>query len=199
MTRRRHFAAAGIAAILTVAPTGLSTGPDGVRAGLAEAHAGPLVHLASVGASAGLTDGLLERLRRSDRERRCLAQAIYFEARGEPEAGQAAVAQVVLNRVASPLYPDSVCGVVFQNSHRRMACQFSFTCTGRALTVREPAAWRRALRIGGEKLAGVRWSQRVGAATHYHATSVRPRWAGRLDRVATIGRHVFYRLQPGQR
>lgn len=197
MTRRRLYAIAGIAATMAFGPMAFAIGPDAARAALGEAQ--PLVRYASLQSSALLTAGLLDRLRRSERERRCLVQAIYFEARGEPEAGQAAVAQVVLNRVASPLYPDSVCGVVFQNSNRRMACQFTFTCTGRPLTVREPDAWRRAERIGRAKLEGEGWSQRIGRATHYHATSVRPRWAGRLERVATIGRHAFYRLRPGQR
>ncbi|KPQ09340.1 MAG: Cell Wall Hydrolase [Saliniramus fredricksonii] len=132
-------------------------------------------------------------------EMRCLAEAIYFEARSEPELGQAAVAQVVMNRVASSLYPDSVCGVVYQNRHRHLACQFTFTCEGRALRIREPAPWRRAERIAQETISGTSFIESVGLATHYHADYVNPRWARALLRRDKIGRHIFYQLRPGQR
>ncbi|WP_052341396.1 cell wall hydrolase [Salinarimonas rosea] len=133
------------------------------------------------------------------RERRCLEQAVYFEARSEPEEGQAAVAQVVLNRVKSSLYPSTICGVVFQNSHRHLACQFTFTCEGKSLRITEPAAWDRARRIAAAVLEGETYLADVGNATHYHADYVRPRWASRLRRADTIGRHIFYQLRPGQR
>lgn len=87
---------------------------------------------------------------RAAQEQRCLAEAIYFEARGESDEGQAAVAQVVMNRVSSGLYPPTICGVVFQNRHRRNACQFSFACEGRALRITEADARRRAVRIAGK-------------------------------------------------
>jgi spore germination cell wall hydrolase CwlJ-like protein len=133
------------------------------------------------------------------RERRCLEQAVYFEARSEPEEGQAAVAQVVLNRVRSDLYPNTICGVVFQNSHRHLACQFTFTCEGKSLRITEPAAWERARRIAAAVLEGETYLASVGGATHYHADYVRPRWASRLRHADTIGRHIFYQLRPGQR
>lgn len=133
------------------------------------------------------------------RERRCLEQAVYFEARSEPEDGQAAVAQVVLNRVKSSLYPNTICGVVFQNSHRHLACQFTFTCEGKSLRVTEPASWERAKRIAAAVLEGDTYLFSVGGATHYHADYVRPRWASRLRHADTIGRHIFYQLRPGQR
>ncbi|GGK46742.1 cell wall hydrolase [Salinarimonas ramus] len=133
------------------------------------------------------------------RERRCLEQAVYFEARSEPQEGQAAVAQVVLNRVKSPLYPNTICGVVFQNSHRHLACQFTFTCEGKSLRITEPAAWERARRIAAAVLEGETYLAAVGNATHYHADYVRPRWASRLRHADTIGRHIFYQLRPGQR
>jgi len=88
------------------------------------------------------------------REQRCLAEAIYFEARSEPEKGQAAVAQVVLNRVQSGLYPSTVCGVVFQNRQHYDACQFSFACDGHPLRVTEPEAWRTAMRIAADVIDG---------------------------------------------
>ena len=134
----------------------------------------------------------------SAREKHCLAEAIYFEARGEPEEGQAAVAQVVLNRVSSGLYPSSICGVVFQNRSHYHACQFSFACEGRSLRITEPDAWATAKRIANEVTAGKTYLADVGAATHYHADYVRPYWAHRIKRMDVIGHHIFYKLRPGQ-
>lgn len=132
------------------------------------------------------------------RETRCLAEAVYFEARSEPEAGQAAVAQVVLNRVQSGLYPASVCGVVYQNRHHYRGCQFSFACEGRSLRITEGDAWERAVRVAKEVMVGRTYISDVGSSTHYHATYVRPRWSRALTRMDAIGRHIFYRLKPGQ-
>ena len=132
------------------------------------------------------------------REKRCLAEAVYFEARSENEDGQAAVAQVVLNRVNSGLYPESVCGVVYQNRQRRNACQFSFACEGKSLKITEPEPWKTAVRIADEVAAGSTYLADVGAATHYHANYVRPRWARRLQKMDVIGNHIFYKLKPGQ-
>lgn len=135
---------------------------------------------------------------KSARERRCLAEAIYFEARSEPEEGQAAVAQVVLNRVSSGLYPPTICGVVYQNRQRANACQFSFACEGKSLRVTEPESWRTAVRIADEVTAGKTYVSDVGGSTHYHANYVRPRWARRLEKMDVIGHHIFYKLRPGQ-
>jgi hypothetical protein len=135
---------------------------------------------------------------RISKEQRCLAEAVYFEARSEPEEGQAAVAQVVLNRVKSGLYPGSVCGVVYQNRHRHLACQFTFACEGKALRITEPDAWQTAVRIAREVTEGKTYLSEVGSSTHYHADYVRPYWAKRLKRMDVIGRHVFYKLRPGQ-
>jgi spore germination cell wall hydrolase CwlJ-like protein len=132
------------------------------------------------------------------KEENCLAQAIYFEARSEPEAGQAAVAQVVLNRVSSGLYPPTICGVVFQNAQRYKACQFSFACEGRSLRVTEPGPWAAARRVARDVLQGRTYVEDVGAATHYHANYVRPGWSRRLKRTDQIGQHIFYKLRPGQ-
>ncbi|MFN3889095.1 MAG: cell wall hydrolase [Beijerinckiaceae bacterium] len=134
----------------------------------------------------------------AEREERCLAEAIYFEARSEPETGQAAVAQVVLNRVKSGLYPASICGVVYQNRHRYMGCQFSFACEGKSLRITEPEPWKTAVRIAREVLDGRTFLAEVGGSTHYHATYVRPRWAKRLKKMDKIGTHIFYKLRPGQ-
>jgi spore germination cell wall hydrolase CwlJ-like protein len=132
------------------------------------------------------------------RETRCLAEAVYFESRSEPEAGQAAVAQVVLNRVSSGLYPSSVCGVVYQNRHRYKACQFSFACEGKRLHITEPESWASARRIAEEVMNGHTYISDVGRSTHYHANYVKPRWAKQLKRMDKIGHHIFYRLKPGQ-
>jgi spore germination cell wall hydrolase CwlJ-like protein len=132
------------------------------------------------------------------RERKCLAEAVYFEARSEPEEGQAAVAQVVLNRATSGLYPASICGVVYQNRTHYKACQFSFACEGRSLRVNEPDAWRTAERIADEVVNGKTYVSDVGGATHYHAKYVRPGWARRLVKMDVIGHHIFYKLKPGQ-
>ncbi len=133
-----------------------------------------------------------------DREKKCLAEAVYFEARSEPEEGQAAVAQVVLNRVSSGLYPASICGVVYQNRSHYKACQFSFACEGKSLRVSDQESWRAATRIADEVLEGRTWVADVGDSTHYHANYVRPRWAKRLKKMDVIGKHIFYRLKEGQ-
>ncbi|MEF3367050.1 cell wall hydrolase [Methylocystis sp. 9N] len=132
------------------------------------------------------------------REARCLAEAVYFEARSEPEAGQAAVAQVVLNRVESGLYPLSVCGVVYQNRHHYHRCQFSFACEGRSLRITEREAWEQAVRVANEVMDGRTYISDVGRSTHYHANYVKPRWSRALTKMDMIGRHIFYRLKPGQ-
>ncbi|MEH3117498.1 MAG: cell wall hydrolase [Methylorubrum populi] len=133
-----------------------------------------------------------------DREQRCLAEAVYFEARSESEEGQAAVAQVVLNRVKSGLYPSSVCGVVYQNRHRFMGCQFSFACEGKSLRITDAESWRTATRVAGAVIEGRTYVSEVGGATHYHADYVRPGWSRRLKRKDMIGRHIFYQLKPNQ-
>jgi hypothetical protein len=128
------------------------------------------------------------------RAERCLAEAVYWEARSEPERGQMAVAQVVLNRSVSGFYPRDVCGVVYQNAHRYLACQFTFACEGRrSLVPTESEPWSRASRIAKEMMAGQLWLPEVGHATHYHATYVRPWWARSMNRLQQIGIHVFYR------
>jgi spore germination cell wall hydrolase CwlJ-like protein len=134
---------------------------------------------------------------RADAEKRCLAQAIYFEARSEPVEGQAAVAQVILNRMTSGLYPSTICGVVFQNRSHYRACQFSFACEGKSLRITEAESWTQATHVANEVLEGRTWLADVGGSTHYHANYVRPRWARSLKKTDTIGRHIFYRLKSG--
>ena len=131
---------------------------------------------------------------RKSRDLDCLTEAVYFEARGESRDGQAAVAQVVLNRVKHPAFPKTVCGVVYQGVKGR-GCQFSFTCDGKGERAEEGAAWRRARWVAARALAGVVVPQ-VGSATHFHAARVQPGWGPGFARVAQVGLHVFYRLTP---
>jgi Cell Wall Hydrolase len=128
---------------------------------------------------------------------RCLALAITYEAGLEPIAGQEAVAQVILNRVRSKAYPDTVCGVVWQGSHRRTGCQFTFTCDGSLRRPRSPAALFAAQRVAVRVLAGES-ADHVRGATHYHANYVAPYWAPSLTKVRQIATHIFYR-SPGAR
>src|SRR5208337_2213222 len=118
----------------------------------------------------------------SARQMRCLAEAIYFESRSEPEAGQAAVAQVVLNRARSGIYPTSVCGVVYQDRNRPFACQFSFACEGKSLRIEEPGPWATATRIAEAVVNGKIYNPAVVEAVNYHANYVSPFWAGYLRR-----------------
>ncbi|UOM35867.1 cell wall hydrolase [Acuticoccus sp. I52.16.1] len=133
----------------------------------------------------------------SDKSLKCLAEAVYFEARGEGMAGQEAVAQVVVNRVKNPTYPDDVCGVVYQNRRWYNRCQFTFACDRIKDVVRDPEAWAIAEDIAGRYARGETWHPEIGAATHYHADSVSPSWANLMRAVKTIDHHTFYMTRNG--
>ncbi|NKK61179.1 cell wall hydrolase [Rhizobium leguminosarum bv. viciae] len=130
-------------------------------------------------------------------EQQCLASGIYFEARGESVKGQAAVAQVILNRVRNPAYPHTICGVVYQNEDWRNRCQFSFACDSIKDRVNSEYHWRVARDVAMAVTAGKIWLPQVGSATHYHAFYVRPKWAKTMEKVGRIGLHVFYRTYGG--
>lgn len=121
----------------------------------------------------------------------CLTAAIYYEARSESDGGQRAVAQVVLNRVAHPSYPNTVCGVVYQGSERSTGCQFSFTCDGSLRRGPNPLFWQRAENVARDALAGFVYAP-AGLATHYHTIAISPYWAPSLRYLLTIGAHRFY-------
>lgn len=125
----------------------------------------------------------------------CLTGAIYYEARSQSDDGQRAVAQVVLNRVRDRAFPNSVCGVVLQGAHRATGCQFSFTCDRSMDRALDDGAWRHARAIAAQALAGEVYAP-VGSATFYHANYVQPWWASTMDKVATVGAHIFYRWAP---
>ena len=157
----------------TIAPKSEVTGPE-------QRPKSPAERLGLVGAARA-------------KHEKCLADAVYFEARGEPIRGQMAVAQVVINRVFSGYYPHNICGVVYQNAHRRFRCQFTFACDGLPERVNEPAAWERAKQIARDALDGNFWLNDVGKATHYHARWVHPWWVHEMRRLDRIGVHTFYR------
>ena len=136
--------------------------------------------------------GLFDEKSRAKSEK-CLAEAVYFEARGEAVRGQIAVAQVVLNRAFSGKYPETVCGVVYQNKHRHLACQFTFACDNNKDVIREPDMWERAKKIAKAMLDGQLWLPEVDKSTHYHAYWVRPSWVSEMRKMYKTGVHTFYR------
>ncbi len=122
----------------------------------------------------------------------CLSEALYFEARGESVSGIFAVAEVIMNRVDSARYPDTVCEVVNQGTGRKYACQFSYTCDGIAEVINEPRAYSRVGKVARLLLDGAP-RQLTQGATHYHTTAVNPNWASVFPKTAAIGAHYFYR------
>ena len=136
--------------------------------------------------------GLFDEKSRAKSEK-CLAEAVYFEARGEAVRGQIAVAQVVMNRTFSGRYPTTVCGVVYQNKHRHYACQFTFACDNYPDVIREPEMWERARKIAKAMLDGQIWLPEVAKSTHYHAYYVRPSWVSEMTKMYRFGVHTFYR------
>lgn len=146
------------------------------------------------GARLAKNEGSLRR-RQMANEQACLARAVYFEARSESEMGQIAVAQVILNRVKDPSYPNTICGVVYQGADAgTSACQFSFACDGLSDEPKNRNQWQASQRVAQKVLSGKAADQVkvVEAATHYHADYVQPKWSFSLRRVIKIGRHIFY-------
>ncbi|MCA0928635.1 cell wall hydrolase [Ruegeria profundi] len=127
-----------------------------------------------------------------DKHFKCLAEALYFEARGESVRGQFAVAEVILNRVESGRFPDSVCGVIKQGTGKKYQCQFTYTCDGRKEVIREKKAYERVAKVARAAIDGIAKELTEGA-THYHTTAVRPSWARVYKETARIGVHIFYR------
>lgn len=167
-----------VAALLVLASPGLIT-PTSAAASLS--RTGPLPFIYAMHDEA---DRVLAK--------NCLADAIYYEAAFEPVDGQKAVAQVILNRVRDPNFPDTVCGVVYQGWQRKTGCQFSFVCDG-SLKRRPPTLEQReaAEDVAMQALSG-KVVEQVGTATHYHTDYVNPYWSPTLVKVTTIGQHIFY-------
>ena len=129
----------------------------------------------------------------------CLAMAIYHEARGEPVEGRKAVGRVIMNRVDSKYHPDSVCGVVYKNAHKKNACQFSFACDGVSDRPKEGKAWAKSRELARDLLScdkacrnAKRQKGGIESSTHYHATYVSPSWSKKLKKTGKVGNHIFY-------
>ena len=129
---------------------------------------------------------------KSNKQISCLAEALYFEARGEPIQGQLAVGEVILNRVKDTRYPSSICKVINQGTGRRFACQFTYTCDGKLETVHERKPYEMALKIA-KILMTTHDGKLTRGSTHYHSNYVNPKWSKKFERVAKFGRHIFYR------
>jgi len=179
---------------------------NGEKRGLgkaADGHLGWLITAVSSEKSTGpapkYTEAWLDRQppAKGGDEWRCLAEALYFEARGETVKGQFAVAEVILNRVASQRFPGSVCDVINQGTGKRYACQFTYTCDGRPENISEHGSWERVGKVAAAMLRGAPRVLTKGA-THYHTTAVNPNWAQVYNRTARYGTHIFYRHTWGQ-
>lgn len=197
------FAAdAELKALMNQERTRLMALPTGHVAGLVSAPGGGAATAKGRAARNGLSDvqsvefsrNWVDALPEADggKDRACLSEALYFEARGETVKGQFAVAEVILNRVESGRFPNSVCGVIHQGTGKRYQCQFTYTCDGRAEHIAEPAAYDRVAKVARLILDGKSQALTDGA-THYHTTNVNPRWARVYKRTAKIGVHLFYR------
>ncbi|MEP2031019.1 MAG: cell wall hydrolase [Paracoccaceae bacterium] len=127
-----------------------------------------------------------------DENWRCLSEALYFEARGESVKGQFAVAEVIQNRVSSSRFPDTLCGVINQGTGRKYQCQFTYTCDGNSEAILEPLAFERVSKVARAIIDG-KSDNLTNGATHYHTTSVRPKWSRVYTKTANIGVHLFYR------
>lgn len=173
--------------------------PRALWRAIAAAAASPLLLSNPAHAMIGTVASLTTDIEDVQTEQQCLADAIYFEARSEPMAGQLAVGRVILNRVDSPYYPDTICEVVYQNAHKLNACQFSFACDGTEPRITEPEAYAEAMLAAAKAAACDQDCRRLLGAkgqlaisTHYHADYVQPSWAAKLKRLGSVGRHIFY-------
>jgi spore germination cell wall hydrolase CwlJ-like protein len=127
-------------------------------------------------------------------EHRCLTQALYYEARGEGEIGEKAVAEVVFHRLSGGYHGHSICAVVYEGSGHP-GCQFSFTCDGSMKRAREASAWKTSEELAAQILTRVVALRNYTAgATNYHAISVKPDWAATMQKTTQIRHHVFYRV-----
>ena len=129
---------------------------------------------------------------KGDAQWACLAEALYFEARGETVKGQFAVAEVIMNRVKSSRFPGTLCGVIKQGTGRKYQCQFTYTCDGYKDVIAEKQAYERVAKVARAVMDGM-VSGLTGGATYYHTTAVRPRWSRTFKQTARIGVHIFYR------
>jgi spore germination cell wall hydrolase CwlJ-like protein len=178
--------------VMASLPTPADEPPKAVESGESIAAKGEVnsdnQHAKTPAERLGLFDG-----KARAKSEKCLAEAVYFEARGEAVRGQIAVAQVVMNRTFSGFYPNTVCGVVYQNKNHHMACQFTFACDNNPDVVTEPDMWDRAKKIAKAMLDGQLWLPEVAKSTHYHAYWVHPSWVSEMKKMYKFGVHTFYR------
>ena len=179
-----------------IATPAVSTGPLVLVPPVAQPIPQPSIKAASVPAAVShiaqpSASPVLVEQRVRTAELTCLARAVYFEARSEPELGQLAVAKVILNRVKDPQFPKTICGVVYQGSEHRNSCQFSFACDGLHGIIRSPSSWATAKRIA-ERAISDDPAIRMLHAVNYHADYVNPRWSKTMRRLIRIGHHIFY-------
>lgn len=168
---------------------------------LAEAYLDPLIEnnfvrdrkLTQIKIPSGFD--LIEQSKEFGRQKQCLSEAIYYEARSERHAGQKAVAEVILNRVKSKNFPNTICGVVYQGAERTTGCQFSFSCDGSTAKLPYGGSWKRSAKVADLMLMGAS-APMTRRATHYHTTSVAPKWAKYLRQTRQYDTHVFYRFLP---
>lgn len=178
--------------VVAVAAVASEPVPEAIPVVSAAAVISPAPAEPTVAAPSALGAAVAAAPQMSGAEWQCLSEALYFEARGESLSGVVAVAEVILNRVDSPDYPDSVCGVVRQGGQGLYNCQFTYNCDGRSDAITERAAWYAVGRVASYMLNGAPRNLTNGA-THYHTLAVHPSWANRFPRTATIGYHHFYR------
>lgn len=155
------------------------------------------LHLVALPGPIAQDGGAGDALKRLAAEDNCLAQVIYFEARGESEAGQRAVAEVILNRLAEGTHGHTICAVVYEGMGQTF-CQFTFVCDGSLLQPKIAESWRAARVLAARLMVGEVPTDTTFGATYYHAVSVHPTWASKKLRVAQIGNHIFYRDRPMQ-
>lgn len=174
------------------------------RAGMAHADTAAIERLLEsfkpkpkkkAGTSLEYTKGFLAELPKAKggEQWQCLSEALYFEARGESVKGQFAVAEVILNRVSSEAFPNTICGVVHQGTGKKYQCQFTYTCDGQSEAIHEPAAFAQVGKVARLMIDGAPRALTEGA-THYHTRAVNPRWARKFAKTAQIGVHMFYRM-----
>ena len=127
-----------------------------------------------------------------NRELKCLSEALYFEARGEQIEGQIAVADVIINRKKSNQFPNTICGVISEGSHKRHACQFSYNCDGKLELIYDKRTYNRIVKLSSLILNGA-FSDVTKGATFFHASEVSPAWSKKFKKTRKIGRHIFYK------
>ena len=132
------------------------------------------------------------RMPKMNREMKCLSEALYFEARGEQIEGQIAVADVIINRKNHKRFPNTICGVVSEGSHKRHACQFSYNCDGKLELIYDKKTYRRIVKLSSMILNGA-FSDVTNGATFFHASEVSPSWSKKFKKTRKIGRHIFYK------